>query len=395
MLTLPGATSSRWLGIIVDEQDVSLLGARVLAWRWPLTADERDGLCARDARRLRRDARRDQRVPVHRCLTRRSDGSIPTASTRWCSRRRSARRARRSSFLPRLRGKLPPRVLARRTRARAEIDSGDGFAPRRGFSGRWGGRDGERTLAATLDYLHARGIRHVYLGGTVQRGDGRERSRAKVRLVAGGRHPDLRRTLRGYRRRSPPRWSSTARRSHRVGVGGAGICRPYACPCTSAWTAVTSAFSCERAGVGDAIALAGCDNGKRPGDRATRRCSPTAGILGTAFVESFLQDGSNRFARGDAGGGAAAPLRRHPHPPAAARPDRARPPRSRRISSCGTAMTPREIACLLTETRVEVPAAWRAEDQTDQSDGGRVATGRRAQGRAAMVRGADQQDDHR
>jgi len=49
MLTLPGATSSRWLGRIVDEQDVSLLGSRVLAWRWPLTADERDGL-AREMR---------------------------------------------------------------------------------------------------------------------------------------------------------------------------------------------------------------------------------------------------------------------------------------------------------------------------------------------------------
>src|SRR4029077_9562922 len=33
------------------------------------------------------------------------------------------------------------------------------------LSGRWGDRDGERTLRATLDFLRARNIRRVYLAG--------------------------------------------------------------------------------------------------------------------------------------------------------------------------------------------------------------------------------------
>jgi pimeloyl-ACP methyl ester carboxylesterase len=37
--------------------------------------------------------------------------------------------------------------------------------PATALSGRWSARDGERTLGATLDYLHARGIRRVYLAG--------------------------------------------------------------------------------------------------------------------------------------------------------------------------------------------------------------------------------------
>src|SRR5262249_25024998 len=44
MVTLPGAMSSRWTGCSVDEQDVSLLGARLLVLGWPLVPDERTGL---------------------------------------------------------------------------------------------------------------------------------------------------------------------------------------------------------------------------------------------------------------------------------------------------------------------------------------------------------------
>jgi pimeloyl-ACP methyl ester carboxylesterase len=37
--------------------------------------------------------------------------------------------------------------------------------PATGFRGHWNGRDGERTVRAALDYLHARGVRRVYLAG--------------------------------------------------------------------------------------------------------------------------------------------------------------------------------------------------------------------------------------
>src|SRR6185436_11681077 len=42
--TLPGGTSSRWLGRVIDEQDASLLGARALILTWRMTPDERERL---------------------------------------------------------------------------------------------------------------------------------------------------------------------------------------------------------------------------------------------------------------------------------------------------------------------------------------------------------------
>ena len=44
MVTLPGGTSSRWAGRILDEQDVSLLGARALGLVWRLPRNERERL---------------------------------------------------------------------------------------------------------------------------------------------------------------------------------------------------------------------------------------------------------------------------------------------------------------------------------------------------------------
>src|SRR5262249_35833897 len=40
MLTLPGGTPSRWASRIIDEQDTSLAGARILRLLWRLPRDE-------------------------------------------------------------------------------------------------------------------------------------------------------------------------------------------------------------------------------------------------------------------------------------------------------------------------------------------------------------------
>lgn len=162
MLTLPGATSSRWLGRFVDEQDVSLLGARVLAWRWPLARDERDGLL------------REMRAAYVEMRGETSASPSPVLDTAFGRQHpdgfdtlvfEAPERAPRAAvvFLHGFGGsfRLECWLVARAARAIDAIT----VCPATGFSGRWSGRDGERTLGATLDYLHARGIRRVYLAG--------------------------------------------------------------------------------------------------------------------------------------------------------------------------------------------------------------------------------------
>lgn len=162
MLTLPGATSSRWLGRLVDEQDVSLLGARVLAWRWPLARDERDGLL-REMRAAYVEMRSETSVspsPVlDTVLGRQRPDGFDTLVFEPPERAPGAAVVFLHGFGGSFR--LECWLVARAARAIDAIT----VCPATALSGRWGGRDGEHTLAATLDYLRARGIRRVYLAG--------------------------------------------------------------------------------------------------------------------------------------------------------------------------------------------------------------------------------------
>jgi predicted esterase len=162
MPTLPGATSSRWLGRIVDEQDVSLIGARLLAWRWPLARDEREGLL-REMRAAYVEMRDDANASPSPVLDTALGRQRPEGFDTLVFEAEGYGSGTAVVFLHGYGGsfRLECWLVARAARAINAIT----VCPATGFSARWGGRDGERTLRATLEYLHARGIRRVYLAG--------------------------------------------------------------------------------------------------------------------------------------------------------------------------------------------------------------------------------------
>jgi pimeloyl-ACP methyl ester carboxylesterase len=166
LLTLPGGASSRWMGRLVDEQDVALIGARVLSWRWPMVDDERNGLV-----HAMRDAYVDMRSdvglypsPVIDTLWMRQSPSAFDALVFESTEQASSDRTHAGViFLHGYGGSfaLECWLVARAARAIRALT----VCPAVGFNGRWIDADGERTLRATLDYVHDRGIRRVYLAG--------------------------------------------------------------------------------------------------------------------------------------------------------------------------------------------------------------------------------------
>ena len=163
MLTLPGAGSSRWLGRLVDEQDVGLAGARVLTWRWPLVREERATL-PRAMRAAYVEMRSDLGVTPSPVLDTLLGRQGPAAFDAMVVARADAVPARSAVvFLHGFAGSfaLECWLVARAADAIGAIT----VCPATGFSGRWSDRDGERTLRATLEYLRARDIRRVYLAG--------------------------------------------------------------------------------------------------------------------------------------------------------------------------------------------------------------------------------------
>jgi predicted esterase len=162
MLTLPDATSSRWLGRIVDEQDVSLLGARLLAWRWPLTRDERPALL-REMRAAYVEMRGETSASPSPVLDTALGRQRPDGFDALMFEPPEHASAAAVVFLHGYGGsfRLECWLVARAAHA---IDALT-ICPATELAGHWSGRDGERTLRATLDHLHARGIQRVYLAG--------------------------------------------------------------------------------------------------------------------------------------------------------------------------------------------------------------------------------------
>jgi pimeloyl-ACP methyl ester carboxylesterase len=167
MLTLPDGTSSRWLGRIVDEQDVALAGARVLAVRWPLPTDEREKLvpAMRDAyAEMRRDDAFTPSPALDTIFGRQTADAFDTLVIEPRAETSSAAPAKAGViFLHGYAGSytLECWLVARAARAIGAAT----VCPATGFSGHWRGESGARTLGASLDYLHARGIRRVFLAG--------------------------------------------------------------------------------------------------------------------------------------------------------------------------------------------------------------------------------------
>jgi predicted esterase len=162
MRTLPGGTSSRWLGRVVDEQDLSLLGARALTWRWPMTREERDGL-VRDTRDAYLEMRGEDGASPSPVLDTVLGRQAPGAFDAVILEPPEGAPRAAVLFLHGYGGsfRMECWLVAKAARAIGALT----VCPADGFAGHWGGHDGERIAAATLDYLRARGIRRVYLAG--------------------------------------------------------------------------------------------------------------------------------------------------------------------------------------------------------------------------------------
>jgi pimeloyl-ACP methyl ester carboxylesterase len=167
MRTLPSGESARWLARLVDEQDLALAGARMLAMRWPLPASERQRLvpAMREAYvEMRRDDVFSPSPAVDTFLGRQVPSAFDTLVIEP--------RAEPKPGVPMkfgvifLHGYAGSYTLECWLVARAAREIGAlTVCPATDFSGHWRGESGERILRATLDYLHARGIKRVFLAG--------------------------------------------------------------------------------------------------------------------------------------------------------------------------------------------------------------------------------------
>jgi len=167
MRTLPSGDSARWLSRLVDEQDLALVGARVLAMEGRLPASEREQLvpAMREAYGV---MRRDDVVtpsPVLDTLLGRQEPAAFDALV-------IEPRAEPKPGVPMkfavlfLHGYAGSYTLECWLLARAAREIGAlTVCPATDFSGHWQGEAGERILRASLDYLHTRGIERVFLAG--------------------------------------------------------------------------------------------------------------------------------------------------------------------------------------------------------------------------------------
>jgi pimeloyl-ACP methyl ester carboxylesterase len=165
MVTLPQGTSSRWLGRLVDEQDVALVGARILAKRWPLSADEREGLLPA-MRHAYLDMRRDDVVapsPVLDTLLGRQTVDAFDAVVIEPRVDMSPLPKYGVVFLHGYAGSftLECWLVAKAAQTVGAVT----VCPATSFSGHWRGEAGMRAVRASVEYLRGRGIQRVFLAG--------------------------------------------------------------------------------------------------------------------------------------------------------------------------------------------------------------------------------------
>jgi pimeloyl-ACP methyl ester carboxylesterase len=165
MLTLPAGTPSRWIARLVDEQDVALMGARALAQRWPLAADEKERLLP-----AMHDAyvamRRDDVVtpsPVADTLLGRQK---PDGFDALVIEPRTEPQPAPKYGVLFLHGYAGSHTLECWLVAKAAQTVGAvTVCPATEFSGHWRGPAAERIVRTGLDYLYRRGITRVFLAG--------------------------------------------------------------------------------------------------------------------------------------------------------------------------------------------------------------------------------------
>lgn len=167
MVTLPQGTSSRSMGRVLDEQDVALAGARVLAWQGRLPPDERQRLpsAMHDAYvEMRRDDVFWPSPMLDTLLSRQSPTAFDTLVIEPRAESSPAPPVKYAVIF--LHGYAGSYTLECWLVAKAAQTVGAvTVCPATEFSGHWSGEAGERTLRATLGYLQARGISRVFLAG--------------------------------------------------------------------------------------------------------------------------------------------------------------------------------------------------------------------------------------
>lgn len=167
MRTLPSGNSARLLARLVDEQDLALAGARVLANRRRLPASERERLLPA-LREAYVEMRRDDVVTASPVLDTLLGWQTPAAfDTLIIEPRAEPKPGVPMKFgVLFLHGYAGSFTLECWLVARAAREIGAlTVCPATDFSGRWRGEVGERILRRSLEYLHGRGIRRVFLAG--------------------------------------------------------------------------------------------------------------------------------------------------------------------------------------------------------------------------------------
>ena len=163
MLTLPSGKQSRWATQIVDEQDASVLGARLFGATSQLPPDEQRELvpATHDAYvEMRRDLGITPSPLLDTLLTRQSASAfdVVVIEPRDMPKPRAG-----VIFLHGYAGSFTIEcwLVARAADAIGAVT----VCPATDFSGHWSSRQGVRAFGETLRYLRARGIDRVYLAG--------------------------------------------------------------------------------------------------------------------------------------------------------------------------------------------------------------------------------------
>ena len=170
MLTLPDHSSARWANRLVDEQDVALVGTRLLTFARMLTPRENRDLLPAMARAYRQMRAAEGATPspfVSTYLNR----EHPTAFDTIVIEPRAGRAAEVAVvFLHGFTGSftLPCWLVAQ---AAGAIDAVT-MCPSVGWRGDWWTQHGAATARTTLDELRGRGVRRVYLAGLSNGGIG-------------------------------------------------------------------------------------------------------------------------------------------------------------------------------------------------------------------------------
>ncbi len=164
LITLPGNHSTRWLDRLVHERDVALFGVQLAYLTGTaISPREHEGLMPALHGRLHRNGKdeRNDFVALLEHLSR-----PPTSRGFRYGIHRTGQRRPASSAVVFLHGFTGNFTVQGWLVAQAASRIGAvTVCPSVGWRGDWWTEDGQQTVRNTLDYLHARGVKRVYLAG--------------------------------------------------------------------------------------------------------------------------------------------------------------------------------------------------------------------------------------